>query len=84
LRTRAELGLAGSEIVYLGDSPVDVQTAHAAGMCAVGAGWGFRPVEELRRAGADATIAHPRELLPMLDAGALTGPERLDKPLEGR
>jgi len=68
LRTTAELGLASSEIVYLGDSPVDVQTAHAAGMYAVGAGWGFRPVEELRQAGADATIAHPRELLPILDA----------------
>lgn len=39
---------------FVGDSDVDVLTAQAAGLRCVGAAWGFRGEEELRRVGADA------------------------------
>jgi phosphoglycolate phosphatase len=50
-------------IAYLGDSLVDMQTATAAGMMAVGASWGFRTTAELVTSGARVVIDHPRELL---------------------
>jgi phosphoglycolate phosphatase len=40
----------------VGDSGVDMQTARAAAMCAVGALWGFRDQEELLRDGAQHLI----------------------------
>lgn len=49
--------------VYVGDSEVDVKTAHNAGthLCAVS--WGFRSVEVLRAAGADFITDSSDELL---------------------
>lgn len=55
--------LQPSEIVYLGDSDIDMQTAVNAGMYGVGAAWGFRSVEELSANGANLVIQHPCELL---------------------
>ena len=55
-----------AEILYVGDSGTDMQTAVAAGMCPVGALWGFREREELLANGAKALIAHPAELLDLL------------------
>ncbi len=60
------LKLAPAEVVYLGDSSVDMQTARNAGMLAVGASWGFRDAAELREHGANFVIDHPRELLAIL------------------
>ncbi|MDR1864400.1 MAG: HAD family hydrolase [Bacteroidales bacterium] len=57
------LGLSSAEVCYLGDSNVDMQTARAAGCYAVGAGWGFRPKEELLQSGAQLVIDYPTELL---------------------
>ena len=51
-----------SEIVYLGDTGVDMQTAKAAGMIAVGVTWGFRSADELRHAGAEFIIRTPNQL----------------------
>lgn len=48
---------------YVGDSNVDMQTAKAAGLYALGAAWGFRGAEELRLAGADKIIASAQELV---------------------
>ena len=60
------IGIAPADIVYVGDSSVDMRTARAAGMKAVGVSWGFRTVEELRATGASAIIDHPTELLGLL------------------
>ncbi len=57
------LGLPPARVAYVGDSLVDMRTATAAGMVAVGAAWGFRTAEELMASGARAVIAAPDELL---------------------
>ena len=61
-------GLAPARILYLGDSDIDMLTARAAGMYAVGAAWGFRGAEELRNSGADRVCATPLEVASLLSA----------------
>ena len=51
-----------AEVLYLGDTATDMDTARAAGMFAVGASWGFRPVEDRLAHGAQAIAHHPREV----------------------
>ncbi len=61
------MGLDPSHMALVGDSDVDVLTARAAGMRAVGALWGFRGRAELAAAGAHALIASPPDLLDLPD-----------------
>jgi len=49
-------GVSPAECAFVGDSNVDMMTAHAAGMLAVGAVWGFRGADELRAAGASVLV----------------------------
>jgi phosphoglycolate phosphatase len=51
------------EVVFIGDSKTDMDTATAAGMRAIGVSWGFRPVEELKAHGAEMIVDHPAEIL---------------------
>lgn len=51
------------QVLYLGDTRTDMQTAVAAGMFAVGACWGFRPREELAEHGAQVLAGHPRSVM---------------------
>jgi len=55
-----------SDFLYLGDSGVDMQTATAAGMYALGATWGFRKSEELLENGAKKLIYNPSEILDLI------------------
>ncbi|PKL17169.1 MAG: HAD family hydrolase [Spirochaetae bacterium HGW-Spirochaetae-5] len=57
------LQIPAEQIVYLGDSGSDMETANSAGMYAVGALWGFRNAEELMEHGAKLMIQSPEELL---------------------
>lgn len=57
------MGLKPEEIIYLGDSDVDMYTAIGAGMLPVGAGWGLRGKEELAAAGAAVILDHPLDLI---------------------
>lgn len=61
-----ELDVEPKAWLYVGDTDVDMQTAKAAGMTALGALWGFRDERELRESGADHLIAHPREIVDFL------------------
>ncbi len=63
LEIAALLGLPPGEILYLGDTNTDMQTAQSAGMFGVGALWGFRTAAELRDAGARALAARPEDVL---------------------
>jgi phosphoglycolate phosphatase len=47
------------EVCFVGDSGIDMRTAAAAGMPALGVAWGFRDADELRRAGARVVVEHP-------------------------
>lgn len=51
-----------SEVLYVGDSDVDVAFAHNAGVKVCGVSWGFRGAEELRAAGADHIVNSAKEL----------------------
>lgn len=57
------VGAKTETALYVGDSDVDVLTAHRAGIPCAGAVWGFRGKEELSRAGADALLDKPVDLL---------------------
>ncbi|MGQ1909196.1 HAD family hydrolase [Marinifilum sp. RC60d5] len=58
-----KMGLEPSEIIYVGDSGVDMQTANNSGMNAVGVLWGFRDMEELLENGAQTLLENPLNLL---------------------
>jgi len=60
------LGVRTDECLYLGDTGVDMRTASAAGMFAVGVLWGFRQADELLANGADVLINEPPEALGLL------------------
>lgn len=64
----AEQCLSPDECLYVGDSNVDVATAHNANMRVVGVAWGFRGASELEENGADHIIHEAAELLPLADA----------------
>ena len=57
LKVISLFGITADECIYVGDSEVDVQTAHNAGVKCIGVTWGFRDEGELRENGADF-IAH--------------------------
>ena len=59
-------GFATSEIVYVGDTSTDMETAVRAGMLPVGVLWGFRTREELEKYGAKRLIASPVDLIPVV------------------
>lgn len=58
--------VSASEVVYVGDSSVDMETANNASICSVGVTWGFRSQEELEAHGAQYIIDSPKELLSLV------------------
>ncbi|MBA7561917.1 N-acetylmuramic acid 6-phosphate phosphatase [subsurface metagenome] len=57
------LKLREDQVLYVGDTDTDMQTAHNAGLLPVGVLWGFRTEKELRDNGAWQIAAEPAELL---------------------
>ncbi len=57
------LQLSKEQVVYIGDSEVDVMTARNAGIDCIAVDWGFRTKEELVAAGAVQVVSTPDELL---------------------
>jgi len=51
------------EVLYVGDSGIDMDTAVNAGLFPIGVSWGYRPVAELRERGARMLLNSPEELL---------------------
>ena len=58
----AKAGLERCDAVMIGDSGIDIRTAAAAGIDAIGVAWGFRFAEELYEAGATKVVTTVAEL----------------------
>jgi phosphoglycolate phosphatase len=56
-----------NQMLYIGDTAVDMETAQNAGITKVGVLWGFRTKEELQQANADYIIEHPQEILSLIE-----------------
>lgn len=59
----SQLGVSADNAVYVGDSDVDLQTAHNAGLPCISVLWGFRDKDFLLAHGATTFITSPQELL---------------------
>lgn len=57
------LGVSPEAAVYIGDSDVDIATAHNAGTACLSVAWGFRSEAFLREHGASVLLRRPEELL---------------------
>ncbi len=66
LQIVSSMGLDRHDFLFVGDSPVDIQTAAAADMPSVGAAWGFRGRKALEDAKADYIIDDPLEILDLI------------------
>ena len=62
------LGVPPEQILYVGDSSIDMRTAVASGMFPLGVLWGFRTRDELEMSGARLVIEKPGDLLVLLDS----------------
>lgn len=58
--------LKPEEILFVGDSDIDMQTAVNAKMFPVGVSWGYRTEEELKTSGAKLVINNASELIEIL------------------
>lgn len=61
-----QLHLDAEDCFYVGDSDVDMETAHRAGMESIGVLWGFRGEDELRKHHADHIVSQPLQILELL------------------
>ena len=66
LEAARRMGFNAADCLYVGDDHRDIQAAHAAGMPAVAACWGYLGASPVADWGADAVIEHPEHLLPLL------------------
>lgn len=55
-----------ADVLYVGDSGVDMETAKRACVDVAGVTWGFRSVRELRQSGADVIVTEPSEILDLV------------------
>ena len=58
-----DLDLTPSDVVFAGDSEIDMETALASGCFPLGVSWGFRSRQVIEKAGARRIIESPEELL---------------------
>lgn len=67
LKVLDTFGVSADECIYVGDSEVDVQTAHNASLKCIGVTWGFRDEKELIENGADFIAHTATELLGIIE-----------------
>jgi len=60
------LDIKPEEVIFVGDTNIDIQTGKNANMLAVGVSWGFRDKKELVNEGADIILENPLDLLEIL------------------
>ena len=62
----AEYPTPKSDVLYVGDSGVDMETARRACLDSCGVTWGFRSRQELETAGANYIVDTPDDILPLI------------------
>lgn len=62
------MDVAPGNVLFIGDSDVDIRTAKNAGMYPAGVTWGFRSREELTSSGALSLFDRPRDISKFLDS----------------
>ncbi len=62
-----ELQVSKEEVLYFGDTDVDMKTAVNAGVCGIGVLWGFRDKEELQENGAVYLVQRPGDIVELAD-----------------
>ncbi len=60
------LGVTAEEAIFIGDSDVDVKTAHNGNLPCIGVTWGFRSEDVLTKAGADFIVHSTDEIIRLL------------------
>lgn len=63
----AKVRVRKAEVLYVGDSGVDMETARRACIDSVGVTWGFRPEKELVENHADVIIHKPTDILDVIE-----------------
>ena len=58
-----QLGLARERVLYVGDTPIDMQTAKAAQLDVVAVTWGFRSRQELEPFAPNFVVTTPQEIV---------------------
>jgi len=59
----AAMGLQPQDVLYIGDSEVDIETGKNAGMDTIGVAWGFRCWKELKKQGAVYITERPADIV---------------------
>jgi phosphoglycolate phosphatase len=72
LKAMEETGASPADTVMIGDTTFDIEMARAAGVGAIGVGWGYHPVLALERAGAHVIVNKCEDLITAV-ATALPG-----------
>jgi phosphoglycolate phosphatase len=67
LAALAETGTAPEDAAMIGDTTYDMAMARAAGVRAIGVGWGYHGAADLAKAGAECVVEDFSQLLRMLD-----------------
>ncbi|MGD9910513.1 MAG: HAD family hydrolase [Candidatus Izemoplasmatales bacterium] len=62
----SELGVQKEEILYVGDTSTDMQTAQNSGLTKVACLWGFRNFEELQNESPDYIVSEPKEIIEII------------------
>lgn len=62
----SEIPTPKSEVMMVGDSAVDIETARRACIESTGVTWGFRPVSEISDAYADNIVSDPGDILSLV------------------
>ncbi|WP_419767771.1 HAD family hydrolase [Arcobacter sp.] len=63
IQIATKLNTPCNQIVFIGDTSTDIKTAKNANMLSIGVAWGFRPIEELKEAGADFIAYKPMDIV---------------------
>ena len=63
-----EMDITPADIIFAGDSEIDMETALSSGCFPLGLSWGYRPRQIIEKAGARHIIEKPEELLDFFNA----------------